>query len=147
MAQHEIATLTRGWTIDGFRSFWAKPEISLVPAIRGRITDDIIGHWPRPVGDIADPDLYLGVIADILTLCPDWSLAVPEYARSGNLHFIRWVATGTAPAGRFEFNGCDRVRTSANGQVCENYIFCDHPFFAQISASRGSDRLKRLDPG
>jgi hypothetical protein len=63
-----------------------------------------------------------------LIVCPDWSLAVPELAESGDLHFIRWIATGTGPDGRFEFNGCDRVRTNASGQVCENYIFCDHPF-------------------
>jgi len=25
-------TIARGWTIEGFRSFWAKPDISLIPA-------------------------------------------------------------------------------------------------------------------
>src|SRR5258708_241097 len=103
-------------------------------------------HRPlaKPIGDILDPDLYLGVIADMLTVCPDWSLAVPEFAESGDLHFIRWIATGTGPDGRFEFNGCDRVKTNASGQVCENYIFCDHPFFEQISASRGANKLRSL---
>jgi hypothetical protein len=145
MTQHEMIDLSRGWTVEGFRAFWAKPNISTVPAIRNRITSDIVGHWPRPIGDIRDPDLYLGVIADILTVCPDWSLAVPEYAESGDLHFIRWIATGSGPGGRFQFNGCDRVKTTANGQVCENYIFCDHPFFAQISAPRGAAKLRSLD--
>ena len=145
LARHEIVNPTRGWTIDGFRAFWAKPDISTVPAIRSRITSDIIGHWPRPIGDIHDPDLYLGVIADMLTVCPDWSLAVPEFAESGDLHFIRWIATGTGSDGRFEFTGCDRVKTTASGLVCENYVFCDHPFFEQISASRGANKLRSLD--
>jgi len=144
MTRYEIVNSSRGWTIDGFRAFWAKPDISMVPAIRNRITGDIIGHWPRPIGNVRDPDLYLGVIADILNVCPDWSLAVPEYAESGDLHFIRWIATGTGPGGRFEFNGCDRVKTTASGQVCENYIFCDHPFFEQVSASRGANKLRSL---
>jgi hypothetical protein len=144
MAQNQTSDLTSGWTVDRFRAFWGKPDISMVPAIRSRITSDIIGHWPRQIGDILDPDLYLGVIADILTVCPNWSLVVPEYARSGDLHFVRWIATGTGPDGRFEFNGCDRVKTTATGQVCENYIFCDHPFFAQISPSRGATKLKSL---
>ena len=147
LARHEIVNPTRGWTIDGFRAFWAKPDISTVPAIRSRITSDIIGHWPRPIGDIHDPDLYLGVIADMLTVCPDWSLAVPEFAESGDSHFIRWIATGTGSDGRFEFTGCDRVKTTASGLVCENYVFCDHPFFEQISASRGANKLRSLDLG
>jgi hypothetical protein len=144
MTRHEIVNSSRGWTIDGFRAFWAKPDISMVPAIRSTITSDIIGHWPRPIGDVRDIDLYLGVIADILDVCPDWSPAVPEYATSGDLHFIRWIATGTGQGGRFQFNGCDRVKTTASGQVCENYIFCDHPFFEQISASRGANKLTSL---
>jgi hypothetical protein len=102
MDQRGIANLTGGWTVDLFKAFWAKPDISMVPSIRGRMTDDIVGYWPRPIGTIQDPDLYLGVIADILTVCPDFSLAVPEYAQSGNLHFIRWIATGTGSDGRFE---------------------------------------------
>lgn len=136
-----------GWTIDLFKAFWARPRLSVVPGIRSRITGDIVGHWPRSIGRICDPDLYLGVIADILTVCPDWSLAVPEHARSGDFHFIRWIATGTGPSGRFEFTGCDRVRTNASGKVAENYVFCDHPFFSGISAERGMRALKRLTAG
>jgi len=44
MTRYEIVNSSRGWTIDGFRAFWAKPDISMVPAIRNRITSDIIGH-------------------------------------------------------------------------------------------------------
>src|SRR5882672_1006682 len=124
---NELAATTpaRRWTVEGFRTFWAKPSVSFLPTIRQVATDDIVGHWPRPIGDIADPDLYLGVIADILAICPDWTLAVPEEARSGNLHFIRWIATGTDENGRFEFVGCDRVKLDVNGRVCENFVFCD----------------------
>jgi len=137
---NELAATTpaRQWTVEGFRTFWAKPSVSFLPTIRQVVTDDIVGHWPRPIGDIADPDLYLGVIADILTICPDWTLAVPEEARSGNLHFIRWIATGTDENGRFEFVGCDRVKLDVNGRVCENFVFCDHPFFSRVDARRGA---------
>lgn len=141
---HNPAMSVGGWTIDLFKAFWARPRVSVVPGIRSRITGDIVGYWPRPIGRISDPDLYLGVIADILIACPDWSLAVPEHARSADFHFIRWIATGTGPSGRFEFTGCDRVRTNASGQVAENYVFCDHPFFSGISVERGANALKKL---
>jgi len=36
-------TIARGWTIEGFRSFWAKPDISLIPRIH-EITSDIVGY-------------------------------------------------------------------------------------------------------
>src|SRR5436190_13647607 len=113
----------RQWTIDAFKTFWAKPDASQLPAILSIVTDDIVGYWPRPIGEIRSPRPYLKVIADILTMCPDFSLVVPEHATTGDFTFVRWIATGTGPLGRFEFTGCDRVRTRA-GLVCENYIFC-----------------------
>ena len=142
----EMATTSspRQWTVEGFRAFWAKPVLSFLPSIRQVVTDDIVGHWPRPIGDIADPDLYLGVIADILTICPDWSLEVPEDARSGNLYFIRWTATGTDQNRRFKFEGCDRIKLNANGRVSENFVFCDHPFFSRIDPRRGVATYKSL---
>ena len=65
MTQHTVTTPARQWTVEAFRTFWAAPTISFIPTIRQVVNDDIVGHWPRPIGDIADPDLYLGVIADI----------------------------------------------------------------------------------
>jgi len=39
----------------------------------------------------------------------------------------------------FEFTGCDRVKTR-DGHVCENYVFCDDPFFARVAAELGNSR-------
>ena len=144
VTQHTVTTPARQWTVEAFRTFWAAPTISFIPTIRQVVNDDIVGHWPRPIGDIADPDLYLGVIADILTICPDWKLAVPETAQSGNLHFIRRIATGTDENGRFEFGGCDRMKTDAKGHVSENVVFCDHPFFSRIDPHRGAEIVRSM---
>ena len=144
MAELKTTSPLRQWTVEGFRTFWAQPVLSFLPRIRQVVSNDIVGHWPRPIGDIADPDRYLGVIADILTICPDWKLEVPEDARSGNLYFIRWTATGTDENGRFKFEGCDRVKLDSNGRVCENFVFCDHPFFSKIDARRGAATYKSL---
>src|SRR5580658_9858885 len=103
--------VTRGWSIEGFRSFWSKVNLELVPLVHEINTSDIVGYWPRPIGVIRGSVLYVGVIEAILRVCPDFSVTAAEYVRSEDLHFIRWVATGTGRDGRFEFNGCDRVRT------------------------------------
>ena len=135
MSVAAIAQPRQGWTVDAFKAFWAKPDPTLLPQIETILTQDIVGHRPRPIGTIRRPSPYMKVIADILTLCPDFSLAVPEAAEVGDFHFVRWMATGTGPDGRFEANGCDRVRTRG-GLVCENYVFCDHPVFARVAAFR-----------
>jgi len=51
------------------------------------VTDDIVGHWPRKIGDITRPDLYLGLpslVGDTPTsdLSPTGT-AVPEEAQAG----------------------------------------------------------------
>lgn len=122
----------RAWSVDSFKAFWVKPQLSQVPNILDVVTPDIVGYWPRPIGTIRDPKRYVDVIAGILTVCPNFSLSIGEHASTGDFHFIRWIAHGTAPEGRFEFTGCDRVQTRG-GQVCENYIFCDHPFFGRVA--------------
>jgi hypothetical protein len=126
-------TIARGWTIERFRSFWAKPDLSLIPRIHEMTTSDIVGYWPRPIGIVRDSQAYVAVIDAIARVCPDFSLTAPEYAHTGELHFVRWVAMGTGRNGRFEFNGLDRLRVLPDGRVCENYIFCDHPFFAEVA--------------
>jgi hypothetical protein len=73
----------------------------------------------------------------LLEVCPDFSLEVPEVATSGDLNFVRWIAHGTGPSGAFQFYGCDRARLR-EGVVCENYVFCDDPFFSRVA-----ERLKR----
>lgn len=128
------AATARKWSIEGFKTFWAKPNASFLPLIREISTSDIVGYWPRPIGVIHGDAAYLEVINAVFSVCPDLSLTAPEYVRSEDLHFIRWVATGTGRDGPFQFNGLDRVRTTPAGLVCENYIFCDHPFFADVAA-------------
>jgi hypothetical protein len=138
MAQQAITTqqgtAVRRWTIEGFKSFWAKPDPCLVPLLYDLATSDIVGHWPRPIGKVHGAGSYVPVIDAILRVAPDLSLSVAEYVRSDDLHFVRWIATGTGSTGAFEFDGLDRLRTTADGRVCENYVFCDHPFFVEVAA-------------
>lgn len=130
MRNLEAAQPDRRWSVDAFEAFWSNPDSSKVAGV---LTEDIVGHWPRPIGLVRGPSNYTQVIATILKLCPDFRLEVPEHAVSGNLAFVRWVASGNGPEGPFAFTGCDRVEMR-NGRVCENFIFCDHPFFARVAA-------------
>lgn len=118
------------WSMDAFKAFWSNPDASKVI---GSLTEDVVGHWPRPIGVVRGASRYAEVIATMLRMCPDFRLKVPEHAATGDFTFVRWIATGTGPNGPFEFTGCDRVQTR-DGLVCENYIFCDHPLFAQVAA-------------
>jgi hypothetical protein len=124
------------WSVDAFAAFWRKPDVSRV---MGSLTEDIVGYWPRPIGVIRGAGPYVEVIAAMLKVCPDFSLDVRECATSGPYAFIRWVASGTGAEGRFEFTGCDRVQTR-NGHVCENYVFCDDPFFERVAAELAGSR-------
>lgn len=134
------AVAGRGWSVETFRRFWAKPDLAALRAIDRLCTADIVGHWPRPIGLVRGLKPYAEVIEDLLLTVPDLSLTVPEWAQSGDLVFVRWIATGTAPDGqRFEADGCDRVRMRGP-LVCENYVFCDHPFFERV-AERNARRL------
>jgi hypothetical protein len=124
----------RPWSVEGFRGFWARPDLSLVPRVRDAMTSDIVGHWPRPIGTVRGADAYMAVIEAVAGACPDLSLAAPEYAEQGDLRFLRWVATATLGGALVTFNGLDRMRIAADGRVSENYIFCDHPLFAEVAA-------------
>lgn len=126
-------TAIRPWSIEGFRAFWAAPDLSLVPRVHDVATPAIVGHWPRPIGVVRGARDYVGVIEAIARAIPDLSLTAPEYVADGDLHFVRWVAKGTFSGGRFECDGLDRMRLAPDGRVCENYIFCDHPFFADVA--------------
>jgi hypothetical protein len=130
----------RRWSVEAFIAFWNKPEVSRVI---GSLTDDIVGYWPRSIGIVRGTQPYVDVIAAMMRVCPDFSLRVPEYATTGNYAFIRWIATGTGPDGRFEFTGCDRVQIR-DGHVCENYVFCDNPFFEKVAAEIA--RARRHEP-
>ena len=129
----------QGWSVDTFRRFWAKPDLAALRGIERLCTEDIVGHWPRPIGLVRGLKPYTQVIEDLLLTVPDFSLSVPDHPVAGDLAFVRWIATGTAPDGRrFEADGCDRVRMRGR-LVCENYVFSDHPFFAWV-AERSAKR-------
>ena len=130
----DATTLTRAWSIEGFRAFWAKPDPALVPRVHDVTADNIVGYWPRPIGKVEGAVPYVAVIAAILRACPDLSLSAPDHARAGDLHFVRWIARGTGPAGRFECNGVDRIRTLADGRIGENYVCSDGELFAWAAA-------------
>ena len=132
-------TLAQGWTIEGFRAFWGRPDPVFLPRIAGLCAEDIAGYWPRPIGKVRGAAPYVAVIDAILRVCPDLALTAEDYARSGDLHFVRWVATGSGPGGRFELNGVDRIRTLADGRVCENYVCSDGALFAWAAARLGAE--------
>ena len=132
-------TTVRGWTIDTFKRFWAKPSLLHIRGIDAIVAPDIVGYWPRPIGVVRGVARYAEVIEDLLLEVPDLSLTVPDHAVSGDVAFVRWVATGTGRDGKFEALGCDRVRVRADGLVTENFIFCDHPFFVAV-AERNEQR-------
>ena len=118
------------WTPEGFKAFWSRPSDPW--RVMGAVTEDIVGHWPRPIGTVSSAVPYVRVIEALLDVCPDFSLEVPEVATNGDLVFLRWIASGSGPDGAFRINGCDRVRLRG-GHVCENYVFCDDPFFARVA--------------
>jgi SnoaL-like domain len=122
----------RPWSVEAFAAFWADPDPAKVPAIRAVITDDIVGYWPRPIGVVRGAAAYYKVIESVLTAGPRFTLALGEHASTGDFTFIRWIATVTEAGETVQFDGCDRVRTRG-GLVCENYVFCDHPFFEKVA--------------
>lgn len=130
MEKLRAAQVGNRWSMDAFKAFWSNPDASKVI---GALTEDVVGYWPRPIGVVRGATGYAEVIATMLKMCPDFRLKVPEHAVTADFTFVRWIATGTGPNGSFEFTGCDRVRTR-DGLVCENYIFCDDPFFARVAA-------------
>jgi hypothetical protein len=119
----------RHWSAKNFAAFWRQPDASRVI---GSVTEDIVGYWPRPIGEVRGARPYVSVIDALLRVCPDFRLEVPETASSGDLTFVRWIATGTGPEGPLRINGCDRVRLRG-GHVCENFVFCDDPFFQHVA--------------
>ena len=125
----------RPWSVEGFRAFWGQPDPALVTRVHDVCTPDIVGHWPRPIGLVRGAGPYVDVIAAIFAVCPDFRLAAPDYASDGDVHFVRWEASGTSPDGRrFLFDGIDRLRLTADGRVSENYVCSDGPLFAEVAA-------------
>lgn len=131
----EQAIGVRPWSIEGFRAFWGAPDPSFVPRVHDVCAPGIVGHWPRPIGLVRGTAPYVDVIAAILAVCPDFRLAAPDHAAAGDVHFVRWEASGTAPDGhRFAFDGIDRLKVTPDGRVSENYVCSDGPLFAWVAA-------------
>jgi hypothetical protein len=123
------------WSIDVFRTFWAKPTAAMAAAgVPKMVTQDIVGYWPRATRPVRGATDYTKYIVDLLTLIPDFRVEVKEHATSGNHVFIRWEARGKGPNGaKFVAYGCDRIVLTPQGQVAENMIMSDHPIFADIA--------------
>jgi len=129
------------WSVDAFKAFWAKPDPAALTRVPKVLTEDIVGYWPRPIGTVRGAAAYYKTIESVVTAVPDFSLEVGEHASTGDCTFIRWIATATIDGKTEHFSGCDRVRTRG-GRVCENYIFCDHPFFDKVA-----ERLRQIGGG
>ena len=121
------------WSVDLFKAFWGRRRPGQPVSVAGIVTSDIVGHWPRPIGIVRGAVPYGRVIQAVLAVSDDFTLTVREHAASGEFTFLHWRAAGTLDGARVEFDGCDRVRQRADGLVSENYIFCDHPYFARVA--------------
>lgn len=125
------------FTIDGWKAAWANPSSERV---MGRIplisTPNIAGFWPRTTRPVRGPKEYAQRIVDLLTFIPDFRAELVEHAINGDVIFLRWVAGGTGPDGRFEAIGVDRLIVP-NGYVQENLILSDHPIFEALAKRVG----------
>lgn len=122
-----------GWSVELFRDFWANPNMRQIGDGSGVVTDDIAGYWPRPIGIVRGARDYMNVIAAVVAADPNFTVRIAEHAATGDFTFIRWIATVQENGASVEFTGCDRIRTR-DGLACENYVFCDHPYFEKVAA-------------
>jgi hypothetical protein len=136
-----VAQTPRGpFTIEGWKAAWANPSPERVMARIPLITTpDVTGYWPRTMRPVRGPKEYAQRIVDLLTFIPDFRAELVEHATNGDVMFLRWVARGTGPDGRFEAVGVDRLIVP-NGYVAENLILSDHPIFAAVAKRVGDLR-------
>jgi len=135
------AQTSRGpFTIEGWKAAWANPSpervMTRIPLIT---TPNVAGYWPRTTRPVRGPKEYAQRIVDLLTFIPDFRAELVENATNGDVMFLRWVAIGTGPDGRFEAVGVDRLIVP-NGYVAENLILSDHPIFAAVAKRVGDLR-------
>ena len=71
----------RRWTVESFAGFWKKPDASRVSGV---LTEDVVGHWPRPIGVVRGAPAYVNGITTILQVCPDFTVTVAEHAATGD---------------------------------------------------------------
>jgi hypothetical protein len=130
------------FTIEGWKTAWNSPRPERVMARIPLITTpDVTGYWPRTTRPVRGPKQYAQRIVDLLAFIPDFRAELVEHATNGDIMFLRWVATGTGPDGRFEAVGVDRLIVP-NGYVAENLILSDHPIFAVIARHVGDVRAE-----
>ncbi len=131
----------RGWSVDGWRAFWAAPSLDVaLKRVRTVVTPDVEAVWPRVPGRVRGSGEYARRIVDLLAVVPDLRLELGEHAASGEFVFLRWTARGTGPDGAFEGIGTDRFRLRG-GLVAESLIMSDMPVFehlARLVAGRGA---------
>jgi hypothetical protein len=82
--------VTRGWSVEGWRAFWADPSpevaVKRVPTV---VTPDVEAIWPRVPGRVRGRGEYARRIVDLLTVVPDLRLELGEYAAEGEFVFLR----------------------------------------------------------
>ena len=128
------------FTVEGWKAAWADPSPARVAARIPLIAaPEVTGYWPRTTRPVRGPKEYAQRIVDLLTFIPDFRAELKEYAINGDAMFIRWVAQGTGPNGRFEAVGADRLLVP-NGYVAENLVLSDHPIFAAFAKHVGDLR-------
>ena len=140
-AKADDETPLRGpYRIEDWGNTWRNPSkarvLARVPAIA---TPDIAGHWPYTTRPVRGPQDYARRIIDLLDFIPDLRAEPIEYATNGDVMFVRWIARGTGPKGRFEAVGADRMIVP-NGYVAENLILSDHAIFADFARHVGDFR-------
>jgi hypothetical protein len=118
-------------TVEKFARFWADPHPEM---LRGGVTDDVTIYYPGATEPQRGPEAYIANVQRFLDLVPDLRLEVADYAYNGDDTFVRWIARGTGPQGRFEFTGIDRIRTR-DGLLAENYVMYDSATFARLAGA------------
>jgi hypothetical protein len=130
----------RGWSVEIFARFWAKPDITWV---QYACHPDVIAYWPFTPKPARGVEEYVKGLAAVLAIVPDITLEVAEHATNGNLVFIRWIARGTGAHGPFELSGIDRFLVR-DGLVAENRVFFDSNRFRKaIGRFRVASRLTK----
>lgn len=131
----------RGWSVDIFAKFWAKPNLAWV---KYSCTPDIVAYWPWSPKPVHGVEEYTKGLAAVLIIVPDITLEVAEHATAGESVFVRWIARGTGGKGRFELNGVDRFLVR-NNLVYETRVFFDSARFrSAIGRFRVASRLLQV---
>lgn len=128
----------RGWSVEIFKKFWAKPDVTWV---QYAVHPDVVAYFPWTAKPVRGVEEYTKGLEAVLTIIPDITLEVADTASHDNIVFIRWIARGTGSKGRFELSGVDRFVVK-DGLVAENRVFFDSGRFrAAIGRFRIASRL------